>query len=1170
MLIAEKTRDPIEKEVVKDTIEKVMKVKLEPGTLYDSYAIPRNEFSPEISCPKLSWTKGMRRLHALISNALDHHEPVLLVGDTGSGKTSICQFIAAARSQKLIMLNAHQNLESSDLVGAQRPLRDREQLLQQQYQDLKSLLSNDPNVSAGANHKQLLAYYLSHESNLRLKARDVLDQIDCCDRINDSVKRQQRLFEWVDGPLVKAMKMNDIFLFDEISLADDAVLERLNSVLEDERTMVLAENFGDLSVISAGDSFQFLATMNPGGDYGKKELSPALRNRFTEIWVPSVSEHDEIKDIVSSALSPDVQKFSEIIVSFSIWFSERYSSRIQILSLSVRDILSWVTFVNDASIMSSDIFRLVEGARMMLIDCLSFLPEAQSLSLNIHSEQYICQKKLSALLKVTEDELDNGDISVTLADSYLNVGAFRIARNTSESPPTFVVDTPTTKRNIYKIIRAMTLSKPLLLEGSPGIGKTATVIALANLVGQSLIRINLSDQTDVSDLFGSDLPVVDGTIGAFAWRSAPFLHALEMGHWVLLDELNLASQSVLESLNACFDHRGSAFIPELGRSFYLHPNFRVFAAQNPLVQGGGRKGLPKSFLNRFSLIYMEPLDTHDMLKIASCSFPTISNNTAYIENLIAYLFELQWFYGPSSDRGRASGGPWEFNLRDLFRWLRSLSDEEVLAQVYGPETYLEPLILGRFRTSEDLDHARSLFQKQFELKHPLKLFSLQSTFSLIGGTLKQRDTFYQLEEVSTDIISPVFSKMEPLNLAIKMSWPALLVGSSCTGKSTAIKYLASFYGAALQTFFVNPETDVMDLIGNFQQQDHFNLMIRNFEHCSLILRLRGAELLCNSDIGGFKKIAVLLQLFETKGTDGSYQDNLQKKIYDLLHIWSSNAENFANVCTSTIYDTISDMIQLCLNQASSATFKWFDGPLIEAARLGHWIVLENANLCTSSVLDRLNALLESGETLLVHENPQTDGSPSHINVHRNFRIFLTMDPAYGELSRAMRNRCVEVYFDRQMSFVEGRKARSNHFLMQLDPSALITSPIHAKRTKDIKLSQHLTIFETAMKVELIDAENTDYIVFLCDVLHIPLLQSFICLLESRYIQTSISLQIVPAALNSFKIRENLATTMTDMINWQAKFSSPPQSQAQIADVSMVFVMNNVLTCCRHIEKCNAY
>jgi len=29
--------------------------------------------------------------------------------------------------------------------------------------------------------------------------------------------------------------------------------------------------------------------MNPGGDFGKRELSPALRNRFTEIWVEPIT-----------------------------------------------------------------------------------------------------------------------------------------------------------------------------------------------------------------------------------------------------------------------------------------------------------------------------------------------------------------------------------------------------------------------------------------------------------------------------------------------------------------------------------------------------------------------------------------------------------------------------------------------------------------------------------------------------------------------------------------------------------------------------------------------------------------------------------------------------------------------------------------------------------------
>lgn len=49
--------------------------------------------------------------------------------------------------------------------------------------------------------------------------------------------------------------------------------------------------------MTAHPEFFLFATMNPGGDYGKKELSPALRNRFTEIWVPPVGELNELRSI---------------------------------------------------------------------------------------------------------------------------------------------------------------------------------------------------------------------------------------------------------------------------------------------------------------------------------------------------------------------------------------------------------------------------------------------------------------------------------------------------------------------------------------------------------------------------------------------------------------------------------------------------------------------------------------------------------------------------------------------------------------------------------------------------------------------------------------------------------------------------------------------------------
>ena len=41
-----------------------------------------------------------------------------------------------------------------------------------------------------------------------------------------------------------------------------------------------------------------VATMNPSGDFGKKELSPALRNRMTEIWVESYFQQEQLLEII--------------------------------------------------------------------------------------------------------------------------------------------------------------------------------------------------------------------------------------------------------------------------------------------------------------------------------------------------------------------------------------------------------------------------------------------------------------------------------------------------------------------------------------------------------------------------------------------------------------------------------------------------------------------------------------------------------------------------------------------------------------------------------------------------------------------------------------------------------------------------------------------------------
>lgn len=1001
MLLAERCRSLEEKETVKIVLEKIMKVKL---NMDEYYANLENKQLMNVQSPVV-WTKAMRRLSVLVSSCLQNNEPILLVGETGCGKTTICQLICEFMGHKLISINAHQNTETGDILGAQRPIRNRSEMQGKLSELLRKILN--------------LYDYDEYSLDQLLNLYDNLDDSG----ISDDMKREVQhlrdnlnvLFEWNDGPLVQALKQGEFFLLDEISLADDSVLERLNSVLEPERSLLLAEKGSIDSFVTAKDGFQFFATMNPGGDYGKKELSPALRNRFTEIWVPSMEDFDDVHLIVSAKLTPELKKLADPIVQFSEWFGRRMgggSTNNGVISL--RDILGWVEFivVSYPKLLNCNAV-LLQGALMVFIDALGTNNTAH-LAENQHglaAEKIKCVQKLASLVKDDLLKYFNEKPYLTLSQKTVRIGMFDIERkNGCKSTPSFNLDAPTTAANLMRVVRAMQVKKPILLEGSPGVGKTSLISALAQCTGNKLTRINLSEQTDLIDLFGSDAP--GEKTGEFVWRDAPFLRAMQLGEWVLLDEMNLASQSVLEGLNACLDHRGEAYIPELDRSFVRHKDFVVFAAQNPQYQGGGRKGLPKSFVNRFSVVYIDMLTPDDLFLIATHLYPEIEPATC--TKMISVISALEDEVTNKKLWG-SSGGPWEFNLRDTLRWLKLLNSNSICEDMQAFD-FLNIVLKQRFRSELDRQKAQELIIRIFgEFKEKDNLFQLGPNYVQVNGEISLRNTI--LKYSSSPNLVPLqcnFSIYESLLRCVNYNWPLILVGPTNAGKTDIIRFMSNIVGSKVLEFSMNSDVDSMDILGGYEQVDLNRKLSQAINRLFPILR----ELLAvNMISSGENHDAILaaMNLFYFISTTSVNKSNLQE-LQGLL-------EEFILFRNDDEIQIIAEEIKklsVSMRSATSVSFEWFDGLLLNAVEEGHWLVLDNANLCSPSVLDRLNSLLETDGSLIINECSYEDGRPRIVTPHPGFRLFLTMDPKYGELSRAMRNRSIEIY-------VNDLKTRSSTF-----------------------------------------------------------------------------------------------------------------------------------------------
>ena len=552
------------------------------------------------------------------------------------------------------------------------------------------------------------------------------------------------------------------------------------------------------------------------------------------------------------------------------------------------------------------------------------------------------------------------------------------------------------------ILVAMISNTILILEGPPGRGKTAISKAIFNFLtidGDNLKRINFSPSTIIEDVFARTIPHIEDEKVSTERKVQGLLSILENSqnseiyfrHGLILDEINLASDTLLEYLYSYLDSiiKREDYISPDGTKYKNIGNIGIIATMNDAKLSNSRTYLSNSFINRCHLFKLPDYSPNEKLLLAKNIFESL-NKEINTETFMRIMKCFQISEKISSKYSGFSGT----TFRDILKLNQFIDRCEEI-----PIDYLLELILGRNIPQSEMNN----FQEKTGLNmisnslNDLKL-KIEKNYLCFDKFIKYKlinPRKYEIKEQFTISQKEALMKMM---IGLLAERPILLIGDIGTGKTFIVEKFANLIGVNLKVIQFNSETTSLDILGRLElciakeKINKLKMLLKHF--IAHLIELRYSKI---------TEIIVESEFFESDIS--RIQTFLEKEKQSFLKLDDNDIQKEYNQIRFQLKS---------LNGIKITNFDFKLSALVKAMKEGDWVLLDDINFAPQEI-EGLMSLLEEEPTLKIYENSpplfftkdktRVKNKNSDYLIHPNFRLIMTTSKETN-ISSAIKSRCL--------------------------------------------------------------------------------------------------------------------------------------------------------------------